>query len=94
MSNIGNRLKQIRTEKRLTQEGLGKIISVTKQAIANIESLHNKPSVEIISKLIENLDVNANWFITGKGKMFNSTEPSDDELATKVRKILKDEGII
>ena len=96
METIGTRTKKIRDEKRLTQAELGNIIGVSKQAVANIESEHNKPSIDFISKLIENLDVNSNWYITGKGNMFVAPqfEEVQDELTLKVREILKQEGII
>ena len=96
MTSIGIRTKKIRREKRLTQTELGNIIGVSKQAVANIESGHNKPSIDFIGKLIENLDVNSNWYITGNGKMFNPPqfEQVKDELLSEVRKMLKEEGLI
>lgn len=94
MSTVGQRLKEIRAEKRLTQTAFGEILGVSKQAISNIESSHSNPSIDIMSKLFENLEVNLNWFITGQGKMFNTKEPTDDELTLRVKKILKDEGVI
>lgn len=95
MTTIGNRTKKIRTEKRLTQAELGKLLGVSKQAVANIESEHNKPSIEFISKLIENLGVNSNWYITGNGDMFNALEFEDvrDEVLEKVDEILIKYGI-
>lgn len=96
MKNIGYRLKEIRKTKNLTQQELGTVLSVSKQAIANIESGHNNPSIEFISKLIENLDINSNWFISGKGNMFNAAEFNavKSELRAEVMQILKEEGII
>lgn len=95
MQNIGNRLKSIRTEKRLTQQGLADIIQVSKQAVANIESGHNKPSIEFISKLIENLNINSNWLIAGKGSMFNAPKYEDvkDEILKEVEGMLRKRGI-
>lgn len=82
MQKISDRLKEIRKVKNLTQQELGAILNVSKQAIANIESGHNKPSIEIVSKLIENLDVDANWFLVGKGDMFFA--PENEELLSEV----------
>ncbi len=95
MTTIGNRTKKIRTEKKLTQAELGQFLGVSKQAVANVESEHNKPSIEFISKLIENLDVNSNWYITGKGEMFNAPEFEDvkDEILEEVNSILAKYGI-
>ena len=89
--------------KRLEQENLVgydfhknlTVLGVSKQAVANIESEHNKPSIEFISKLIENLGVNSNWYITGNGDMFNALEFEDvrDEVLEKVDEILIKYGI-
>lgn len=96
MSNLNERLKQIRKTKDLTQQELGNILSVSKQAVANIESGHNKPSIEFISKLIENLNINSNWFLIGKGNMFNAPELEEvhDELTLKVEAILRKNGLM
>ena len=95
MKNISNRLKTIRTEKHLTQQGLADIVNVSKQAVANIESGHNKPSIEFISKLIENLQVNANWLIVGQGNMFIAPKYEDvkDEILNEVEEMLRKRGI-
>ena len=94
--NVGNRLKKIRKAKGLTQQALGEFINVSKQAVANVESGHSNPSLEFISKLIENLNINSNWLITGKGEMFNPPkfEDVEDSLTSKVEEILKKKGLI
>lgn len=96
MKNISNRLKLIRKEKHLTQQDLGDALGVSKQAIANIESNHNYPSIELICKLIENFKINSNWFLVGEGKMFIENKPSatDDELEQKVVSVMKKYGVI
>lgn len=71
MSTIAERLKQIRKNKGMTQAELGEFLGVTKQAIANVECGKNNPSIDMIYRLIEILSINANWFITGKGDVYN-----------------------
>jgi transcriptional regulator with XRE-family HTH domain len=96
MKTIGERLKKIRTTKHLTQSEMGASIGVSKQAIANVESGHNKPSIEFISKLIENYNVNSNWLISEVGQMFNAPkyEEVEDVMESKVLEILKKQGVI
>ena len=93
---IGERLKKIRSSKHLTQVALGECLGVSKQAVANIESGHNNPSIEFISKLIENLNVNSNWLISEVGQMFNAPkfEDIEDVMEAKVMAILKKQGVI
>ena len=98
MDTLGKRLREIRTHKNLTQLDFGKLLGVTKQAVANVESSHSNPSIAFLSKLIEIFDVNVNWLITGKGNMFNFTETDNNtdksEFRSEVIKILKEEGLL
>ena len=93
--NVGSRLKKIRKAKGLTQQAFGELISVSKQAVANIECGHSNPSLDFISKLIENMDINSNWLIAGKGEMFNAPKYEDvkSEIMAQVQKMLDDRGI-
>ena len=72
MEDLSNKFKQIRQQKHLTQLELGNYLLVSKQAIANVESGHSKPSIELISKLVDILNVNLNWLVSGHGDMFIS----------------------
>lgn len=85
MDTISERLKFIRNEKRFSQAEL-----------ANVEIGRNNPSIDFISKLIENLNVNANWLIAGVGKPFNPPkfEDIEDELTLKVESLLKKHNLI
>lgn len=96
METISERLKYIRIEKRFTQAELAELLQIKRQTIANIESGNNNPSIDFISKLIENLNVNANWLIAGVGKPFNPPkfEDVEDELTLKVESLLKKHNLI
>ena len=95
MSTIATRLKEIRKLNDLTQAELGMRLDVTKQAIANIETGHSKPSLELLSKLYENFNINLNWFITGKERMLipPKFENIRSDILAEVEKMLKDKGI-
>ncbi len=96
METISERLKYIRIEKRFTQAELAELLQIKRQTIANIESGNSNPSIDFISKLIENLNVNANWLIAGVGKPFNPPkfEDVEDELTLKVESLLKKHNLI
>lgn len=88
MSTLSERLKELRKAKGLTQQQLGDLLQVSKQAIANIEVGHNNPSLDFICKLIENLNVNSNWLITGNGEMFNG-QNAQDEITKAIEKTIE-----
>jgi len=93
--NIGEKFKKIRKKLGLTQEELGRAVGVSKQAISNVESLHSNPSIPLLGKLIENLNVNSNWLIADIGDMFLKPKFDDvkDELMKEVEEMLKKRGL-
>lgn len=55
-------------------------------------------SLEFVTRLYENYGINANWFCTGKGNMFNSapenvSSSTKDEIIKTVEEYLKTRGI-
>lgn len=70
VENIGKRLKEIRTVLALSQEALGRKLSLSKQAISNVENNLSNPSISFLNKLLEVCNVNINWFTYGTGLMF------------------------
>ncbi|MBR4122988.1 MAG: helix-turn-helix transcriptional regulator, partial [Clostridia bacterium] len=73
MKTTSEKFKALREEKRLTQQALANILSVTKQNIANVESGHQKPTFDLMKKMIEELNINTNWLIADVGTMYNQT---------------------
>ena len=55
---IGEKIKEIRKERGLTQEDLSKLTGITSAAIINIEKGHNTPSPNSIYKICEALKCN------------------------------------
>lgn len=51
MDILGEKLKQIRKEKRLTQEQLGKMIGVQKAQISKLESGNNSATISTVLKV-------------------------------------------
>ena len=58
---IGKRIKEARLNRGLTQEELSRLLGVTKGAIANYENETSHPKEPIMYKLIEVLNVDANY---------------------------------
>lgn len=59
--SIGSRIKERRTELRITQEQLADTIGVTKGAIANYENEVSTPKIGLMYKLLDALDCDANY---------------------------------
>ena len=65
-----NRIKQIRVTLNFQQGEFAQKINILQQQLSKYERGENKPSADFFIKLVEVANVNINWLLTGKGKMF------------------------
>lgn len=70
---IGNRIKEAREQLGLTQIELGKLVGVTGSAITNYEKETSHPKEQIIYKLMETLNVDANYLFQDVVKIKSHT---------------------
>lgn len=82
-----DRLKEARKFKGLTQEQLGKLIGVKKATISSYESGNSQPDVYKIVKLLEALEVDANYLWQDEIK---TTPASDDAEVDDIARSLYD----
>lgn len=68
METVGERLRHLRNSKKLKQEELAKIISISKSAIGMYERNEREPSFEIVEKLANFFNVSIDYLLTGKNK--------------------------
>ncbi len=76
---IGERLKQIRQVLGIKQVDLAKVLKINPSAISQMESGRTNPSLETLSELVVNYNVNLHWLITGIGKMFNTANDTSPQ---------------
>ena len=69
---IGKRLKAIRELKGLSQTELGESLGIQYQHVSKYERGGSVPTWENLIKMIELYEVNINWLLTGRGKVFLS----------------------
>jgi transcriptional regulator with XRE-family HTH domain len=60
---FGDRLKELREDYKITQEELGKLLNVSKQAISQYERGENEPSFESLVKLADKFDVSLDYLL-------------------------------
>ncbi len=68
-TNIGERLKNIREQLKLTQEEFAKILGISRSRLSQIEHNKHDPSVKILTPLAKQ-NLNINWLLTGEGEPF------------------------
>lgn len=95
--NPSQRIKQVRQLLNKSQQDLADELNVTKQAISNIETGKCAPSLNLLSKLLIDYNVNLNYIIANIGEIFLSGNSPNDELKNsilkEVEKMLEKRGI-
>ncbi len=66
MNEIGKTLKQLRSEKGMTQEDAAQAVGLTRQAISSYESGRTRPDIEMLSRLAELYGGDINELIYGR----------------------------
>ena len=65
MRDIGKNIKSLREEKKLTQDQLAEKLFVTRQTISNYETGRSRPDIEMLMRIADALDVDANTVVYG-----------------------------
>lgn len=82
---IGQRLKEARLQRRMTQPELAEAVGVTKGAIGNYETDLSSPKEPILIKLMEVLQIDANYLYQDYIVSSPSLTPEEDHLLTVYR---------
>ena len=80
--SMGSRIKEARIQKGFTQEYLAKKIGVTKSAIANYENEISTPKIELLYKLFDVLQCDANYLYQDE---MNSLTDEDESMALSLK---------
>lgn len=94
MTLFGDNLKQLRELKQLTQNELADLIGIHATHLSKYERNLASPSVEVVKKLTEALDVTADQLIYGDAKQKAKDKLQDHELLNlfaRVQTLKKDE---
>ena len=77
MSEMNERIKEVRKSLGLSGEKFGERLGVTRTAVSLIESGKNKITDQMFRSICREFNVNEEWLRTGEGEMF--VELSKDE---------------
>ena len=75
---IGERIRQVRRDKKMNQTDFGKTISVSQNYLSAIEKNDNLATDKIIKLICLSYGVSEDWLRNGEGPMY-SAEDSDSE---------------
>ncbi len=89
-------LKKVRNKMGLSVAKFADLLEIPARTITGYERRERTPSFQLFAQLNIKANVNLNWFVTGKGEMFNAPKYDDvkDDLKIKVLDILKEQGLL
>ena len=82
---MGDRVKELRKKKRLTQEQFAEKIGVSVQYVSEIERGISMPSMQVFVKILEVLDASADYLLrdmVSTGNLYG-----DKQIATKLERL-------
>lgn len=69
MSEIGERIRQLRHELALTQQSFAHRMSISRSHVANLETGNSEPSDHLLSLMCANFGINFDWLKHGQGSL-------------------------
>ena len=84
---IGDRIRQIRKEKGMTQTDLAKTLRINPGSVSRLESGENNPADRTVELICREFHVREEWLRQGTGPMMEE-KPRDEVLASKLEEIL------
>lgn len=87
--NIGERIKELRTAKKMTQTDLAKAVGLSYIQIGRYETKKSTPSSDVLQKLANVLDTTTDFLMLGSRDEIISAQLSDKELLKQFKLVEK-----
>lgn len=84
---VGERIKELRTLKKLTQSDLAKAVGLTYIQIGRYETQKSNPSSDVLQKLANALDTTTDFLMNGSQDEVVSAQLTDKELLKQFRAV-------
>ena len=82
------RIREIRIAKKISQVELAKILGVTKQSVSNWENDNIQPSVEMLSKIADALNVTADYLLDRDNRRFIDVTGVPEPAVQKLQELI------
>ena len=91
---MNSRLQQFLVAENISQAQFAETIGVARASISHILSGRNKPGFDFLESMIRHYpNLNFEWLLTGRGKMYNNAKSAPEALAVPVSPLAaSDEG--
>jgi transcriptional regulator with XRE-family HTH domain len=84
---VGERIKEQRTQKKLTQTELAKLVGLTYIQIGRYETGKSNPSADVLNRLAQALDTTTDFLMKGTEDEVVAAQLSDKELLKQFRQV-------
>src|SRR5208283_5630475 len=86
---ISERIKELRTSKKLTQSDLALKVGLSYIQVGRYETGKSAPSADVLNKLAEALDTTTDFLMNGSGNDIASAQITDKELLNQFKEVEK-----
>lgn len=87
---LNERLREIRTAKKLSQVELARLLGVTKQCVSNWENDNIQPSIEMLVKIATTLHVSTDYLLSIDNKRYLDVTELPEETVQHIQLIIDD----
>jgi len=86
---VGEKIKQLRKDNKITQTELGKILNVEKSTISMYENNNTQPPIQTLSTIAKYFNVTTDYLLGNetKNKEQNSQDKDEKDIAKSMKKI-------
>lgn len=91
--DLGNRIRDRRTEKNLSQEAVAEMADISSNTVSRIEGGHSAMSIQIFIKLVQILDMDANELL-GINLLEMENEEPDSEFIFRIIDLRQNEQTV
>ncbi len=84
----GDRIKELRKQRGLTQKEFCKIINAKQAKLSCIERGTNEPGIEIIMTICKTFNVSADWLLFGEKSGGNTNKPFEEEFSKQQQELI------
>lgn len=84
---IGERIKDLRTKKKLTQSDLAKLVGLSYIQVGRYETEKSNPSSDVLQKIAQALDTTNDFLMNGATHEMASSQLTDKELLNQFKAV-------
>lgn len=85
---LGDKIREIRLAKKISQVELAKILDVTKQSVSNWENENIQPSIEMLSKIADAFNVSTDFLLSRDDRRYLDVTGVSEKLIQNLQSII------